>query len=80
MFRATIESNHIGGVIVSVLNSLAVNRGFEPRLGKSKYYENGICFFYTTHTALQSKRKDWLAPNLGNVSEWSNMSIRELMF
>ena len=80
IFRATVESNHIGGVIVSVLKTLAVNRGFEPWLSKTQYYVIGICFFSTTHSALQSKNKDWLALNLCNVSEWSNMSVSELMF
>ena len=36
--------NHIGGVMVSVLASSAVGRGFEPRLGQTKHYEIGICF------------------------------------
>jgi hypothetical protein len=68
MFWATVESNHIGGVIVSVLNTLSVNRGFEPWLSKTQYHVIDMCFFSTTHTALQSKNKHWLVLNLCNVS------------
>ena len=37
------EFNHIGGVMVSVLASSAVNRGFEPGSGQTKDYKIGIC-------------------------------------
>jgi hypothetical protein len=37
--------NHISGVMVTVLASSAVDRGFEPRSGQTKDYENGICCF-----------------------------------
>ena len=36
------EFNHIGGVMVSVFASSAVNRGFEPRSGQTKDYTIGI--------------------------------------
>ena len=36
------EFNHIGGVMVSVLASSAVNRGFELRSGQTKDYKIGI--------------------------------------
>jgi hypothetical protein len=39
-----------------------------------------ICCFYTKHTVLRRKSKDWLALNQDNVSEWGNMSIRGLLF
>ena len=42
-------SNHIGGVIVSVLSSSAVDRGFEPRSGKTKYNNMYICCFSAKH-------------------------------
>jgi hypothetical protein len=29
---------------------------------------------------MRSKSKDWLALNQDNVSEWSDMSIRRLLF
>jgi hypothetical protein len=32
------------------------------------------------HAALRSKSKDWLAQNQNNVSEWSDMSTRGLLF
>ena len=37
--------NRIGGVIVSVLASSAVDRGFEPRSGQTKDFTIGICSF-----------------------------------
>ena len=66
---------HIGGIIVSVLASSVVDRAFEPRLGQI-----GICCFSAKHAALRRKSKDWLAQNQNNVSEWSDMSIRGLLF
>jgi hypothetical protein len=59
--------NHIGGVMVSVLASSAVDRGFEPRSGQTKDYKIGICCFFTKHTALSRKSKDWLAQNQNMV-------------
>jgi hypothetical protein len=64
--------------MVSVLASSAVDRGFEPRSGKTKDYENDNCCF--SDKALRRKSKDWLARNQNNVSEWSDMSIRGLFF
>jgi hypothetical protein len=66
--------------VVSVLTLSAVDDGFEPRSGQTKDYKIGICFFSAKHTALRRKSKDWLAQNQNNVSEWSDMSIRELLF
>jgi hypothetical protein len=66
--------------MVSVLTSSAVDRGFEPQLGQPKDYKIDICCFSTKHTALRRKRKDWLARNQDNVSEWSDMFIRGLWF
>jgi hypothetical protein len=72
--------NHIGGIMVSVLASSAVDRGFKPRSGQTKDYKIGICCFSAKHAALRRKSKDWLARNQNNVSEWSDMSTRELLF
>jgi hypothetical protein len=72
--------NHIGGVIVNVLASSAVDRGFEPRSGQTKDYKIGICCFSAKHTALRRKSKDWLGRNQNNVSEWSDMSTCGLLF
>jgi hypothetical protein len=39
---------HIGGVMVSILTSSAVERGFELRSGQpQKTIKTGICCFYT---------------------------------
>jgi hypothetical protein len=32
------------------------------------------------HAALRSKSKDWLVLNQDNVSEWSDMSTRGMLF
>jgi hypothetical protein len=65
----TVKQNRIGGVIISVLTSSAVDRGFEPRSGQTKDYKIGICCFSTKHAALRRKSKDWLAQNQDDVSE-----------
>ena len=70
----------IGGVMVSVLASSAVDHEVEHRSGQTKDYEIGICCFSAKHAALRRKSKDWLARNQNNVSEWSNMSTRRLLF
>ena len=67
-------------VIVNVLVSSAVDRGFEPRSGQTKDYNIGMCCFSAKHAALRSKSKDWLARSQNNVSEWSDMSARGLLF
>jgi len=66
--------------MVSVLTSSAVDREFEPWLGKTKVYKINICCFSAKHAALICKNKDWLAWNWDNVSEWGDMSIRRLLF
>ena len=45
-------------VMVNMLASSAVDRGFEPRLGQTKDYEIGICCFSAKHVALRKKSKD----------------------
>jgi hypothetical protein len=72
--------NRIGGVKVSVLASFEVDHGFEPRWGQTKNYVIGICCFSAKHAALRSKSKDWLARNQNNVSEWSDIYTRGLLF
>jgi hypothetical protein len=56
----------MGGVMVSVLASSAVDCGFEPN--QAKDYKIGICCFSAKHAALRRKTKDWLAWNQNNVS------------
>jgi hypothetical protein len=78
--KNSLHTNRIGGVMVSVLASSAVDRGFEPRSGQTKDYEIGICCFSAKHAALRRKNKDWMARNQNNVSEWGDMSTRGLLF
>jgi hypothetical protein len=66
--------------MVSVLASSAVDRGFEPRSGQTKDCKIGICCVSAKHAALRRKSKDWLARNQNNVSEWSDISTRGLLF
>ena len=66
--------------MVSMLASSAVDRGFEPWSSQTKDCKIGICCFSVKHAALRSKNKDLLDRNQNNVSEWSDMSIRGLLF
>ena len=59
--------NHICGVMVCVLASSVIDRGFEPWSGQTKDYKVGICCFSAKHAALRRKSKDWLARNQNNV-------------
>ena len=76
------DLNHIGGVVVSMLASIAVDRWFESRSCQTKDYKIGICCFSAKHAALRRRRNNngWLAWNHDNVSELGNMSIRRLLF
>ena len=62
-------ANRIGGVIVSVLASSVVDRGFVPRSGQTKNYQISIRYFSAKPPALRGKIKDWFARNQDNVSE-----------
>ena len=64
--------------MVSVLASSAVDRGFDPRPGHTKDLQIGSCCFSAKHAALRRMSKDWLARNHINVSQWCEMSTREL--
>ena len=72
--------NRIGRVMVSVLASSAVDRGFEPRSGQTKDNKIGICCFSAKHTVIRRKSTDWLALNPNSVSEWGDMSTRDCCF
>jgi hypothetical protein len=63
------NKHRIGGVMVSVLASTEVDRGFEPRSGQTKDYTIGICRCFTKHTALRRKNRDLMARNQDNVTE-----------
>ena len=79
--RGNINQKHrIGGVMVSVLALGAVDRGFEPRSVQTKDYKIDMCCFSAKHAALRRESKDWLARNQNNVSEWSDISTRGLLF
>ena len=67
--------------MVSILTLSLIDRGFEPRSGKTKDYKIGICCFSAKHAVmpvLRRKSKDGLALNQDNVSVWGDMSIRRL--
>ena len=74
------KKNCIRDVMVIVLASSAVDRGFEPRSGQTKDNKIGIGCFSVKHAALRKKSKDWLARNQDNVSEWGDMSFRGILF
>jgi hypothetical protein len=59
--------NCIGGVMVSVLTSSVVDRGFEPLSGLTKDYKIGICCFSAKHAALRSY---WLRIRIMCGVEW----------
>ena len=59
--------------------SSVVDHGFKYRSSQTKDYKIGIFCFSAKHAALRRKSKDWLAWNQDNVSEWRDMSIRELV-
>jgi hypothetical protein len=45
-----------------------------------RWNENKTKDMVTPTAALRRKTKDWLARNQNNVSEWSDMSTRGLLF
>ena len=51
----------ICGVMVWMLASSAVDRGFESRSCQSKDYNIGMFCFSAKHAASRRKSKDWLA-------------------
>ena len=57
--RGNINQKHrIGGVMVSVLASSAVDRRFEPRSGQTKGYKIGICCFYALSVSVSYHYKN----------------------
>ena len=61
-------------------NMCATSTCLEPHRCQTKDYKIGICCFSAKHAALRRKSKDWLAQNQNNVSEWSAMSTRRILF
>ena len=74
------KRNRIGGVMVNVFASRKVDCGFESLSGQTKDYIIDMCCFSAIYATLMSKIKDWLARNQNNVSDWSDMSTRGLLF
>ena len=54
------SKNRIGGVMVSMLTSSAVDCELEHWSGQGKDDKIGICCCSAKQTALRSKNKDWL--------------------
>jgi hypothetical protein len=71
--------NLIGGVMVTLLASNLVDRGFDPQLGQTKYYTIGICCLSAKHAALKRKSKDWLGLNQ-HMSEWASCLSTDCCF
>ena len=63
-----------------MLVSSAVDRRFESRSGQTKDYQLVCVAYNAKHAELRRKSKDWLARNQDDVSEWSDMYIRGLLF
>ena len=73
-------SSRVGSVMVSELASSAIDCGFETRSSQTKEYKIGMCCVSAKHASLRSKSKDWMTRNQNNVSEWSDISTRGLLF
>ena len=65
---------------VWVLSSSVVECGFDPRTGKTKDYDICIFCFLAKDASLGSNNKYRLARNLNNVSKWSDIFTRGLLF
>ena len=73
--------NCISGVMISVLTLGAVDLGSSS--GRVKPMTIKLVFVaspLSTHAAIRSKSKDWLAENQDNVSECGDMSTHRLLF
>jgi hypothetical protein len=85
LYSIAFEFSHViyalwySGVMVSVIVSSGVDRGFELRSGQTRCYDIGMCCFSVKHAALKIKCKDWFTRGRDNVSEWGDMSIRGLL-
>ena len=66
--------------MANVSASNVVDYGFVSWSGQIKYYKIGFGYFFVQHTLLRSKSKDGSARNQDDVSEWSDMSTRGLLF
>ena len=75
-----MQCNRIGGVMGSVLPSIAVDRELLSKSGQTKDYKIGICCFFAEHASIMRRSTDWLARNQDNVSEWGIMSTCSQLF
>jgi hypothetical protein len=82
MISTLYKNKTLCGIFIVLVhsNNIAGDLGFDPRSSQTEDYNIGICCFSTKHAALRSKSKDRLARNQDNVSEWSIMYIRGLLF
>ena len=64
-------TNSIGVVMVNMLASSAVDRGFESKSGQTKDYTIGIACFSVKHAALRRKSEDWKICCLVGVKQQS---------
>jgi hypothetical protein len=67
-------------VYIHVLKKCGRSWVRESRSGQTKDYQLTFVAYITKHADIRRKSKDWLARNQDNVSEWSNMYIRGLLF
>jgi hypothetical protein len=62
--------------MVSLIVSIAANRGFELQSAQTKDCKIGLYCVSVLYATLRSKIKDLLVRNQYNVSEWSEKSPR----
>ena len=73
-----VHTNRIGGEMVSVLSSSAVDHVFELWSARPK---NGICSYSNKHAALMRNSKGWFARYQDdNMCQWGDMFIHWLLF
>ena len=56
-YESLTSIHHISGVMVSMLATSVIDRGFKSRSGQTIDYKIGICCFSAKHAELTSKRK-----------------------
>ena len=61
-----VRNIYFGGVIVGVLASSAMDRGFEPRSGQTKDYKIGTCCFSAKHAPFNKEKEQRM---VGSESE-----------
>jgi hypothetical protein len=68
--KSKVLSAHLSQcIMVSMLDSLAVYREFEPQSGQTKYNKIDFHCFSAKHVAFRRKSKDWLTWNHNNLSK-----------